>query len=47
MKSDWSGEHVKVQKVLKKLSLQAGHDEMIWLAVDREDLSALTCGEDG
>ncbi len=28
-KSDWSGEHVNVQNRLKKLSLQAGHEDMM------------------
>lgn len=42
MKSDWSGEQVKVQKRLKKFSLHAGQDAMIWLAVESDDLSAST-----
>jgi hypothetical protein len=29
MNSDWSGEQVKVQKMSKKFSRQAGHEEMM------------------
>jgi hypothetical protein len=29
MNRDWSGEQVKVQKMLKKLSLHAGHDAIM------------------
>jgi hypothetical protein len=42
MKSDWSGEQVNVQKRLKKFSLHAGQDEMIWFAVESDDLRAPT-----
>ena len=38
--SDWSGEQVKVQKILKKLVLQAGHAEMIDSALLRLVLNA-------
>lgn len=38
--SDWSGEQVKVQKILKKLVLQAGHAEMIDSALLRLVLKA-------
>ena len=34
---------MNVQNKLKKFSLQAGQDEMIWLAVARFDLRASTC----
>ena len=39
-KSDWSGEQVKVQKILKKLVLQAGQAEMIDSALLRLVLKA-------
>lgn len=38
----WSGEHVKVQKRLKKLSLQAGHEAMMVFAVESSDFRDLT-----
>ena len=38
--SDWSGEQVKVQKILKKLVLQAGQAEMIDSALLRLVLKA-------
>lgn len=42
-KSDWSGEHVKVQNRLKKFSLQAGHEEMMDSARLRLLLKASSC----
>lgn len=42
-KSDWSGEHVKVQNRLKKFVLHAGHDEMIDSARLRLVLRLSTC----
>lgn len=42
MKRDWSGEHVKVQNRLKKLSLHAGHEPISVLGVPSSDLSDLT-----
>ena len=39
-KRDWSGEQVKVQKRLKKFSLQAGQDDIIGSARLRFELRA-------
>src|SRR5689334_14828698 len=41
--SDWLGEQVKVQKMLKKLSLQAGQEAMIPSASFRFFRSVSTC----
>ena len=40
-KRDWSGEQVKVQKRLKKFTLQAGQEDMMGSALFRLLLNAL------